>query len=951
MSSSEVTLESFLIPLKEINLATRDLISPETCIGNGGFGAVYKGKLSESWQNRTAAFKLLHPDRYKGKNDFHIEVEMISSFNHENIIPFIGYYHEDNMMIIASEYAINGSLDHHLQDRNKRRCLTWPQRLKICIGAAKGLEYLHSGLGEGRKIIHRNIKGATILLDGNFEAKVTVSKGPISQIRSIMTTLDVGSSCYMDPSYNESGILNEESDVYSLGVVLFEILSGMLAHDTRIIEDQKPQTLMNLVRIYYDDGLEKLIDPLIRNQIDDHSFRIFKEVACQCITFRSKDRPKMDNIIQRIEEALDVQIQGAPSTSATIQINQYHELERFLIPLKDINSATRDFSPETCIGVHGYGEVYKGQISEHKENRTVAFDRMYSSLGVHLFHTEVEMMSSFNHENIIAFVGYCDEDNEHIIVSEYVVNKSLEYYLKDPNEIRCITWAQRLKICLGVARGLKYLHSGLGEHNIVIHRDIKSANILLDENLDAKICGFVLSILVDRNKPQVYEPAAGTPFYLDPIYYESGIVKTELDIYSFGVVLFEMLTGILAYSNESSIGNEDQPETLINLVRRYYDEGMENLIDPNIKDQISIHSFQVFKAIAYRCISLDLKDRPTMNMIIKRIEEALDNQNPGPAYIVTTPRKECQNLENFLIPLKEIYLATQYFSVETQIGDGGFGVIYKGQLSEHRQKCIVAIKRLDQNGYQGRKEFLTELKLISSFHHKNIIRFIGYCDEDNEMVIVSEYASNGSLDNHLGDSNKRRCLTWAQRLKICLGAARGLNYLHSGLGEDNRVIHRDIKSANILLDENLEVKVCDFGLSKQGPRDQHPTHLYTKAAGTNFYLDPIYQESGILRKESDVYSFGVVLFEILSGMMAFNRKSLGNDKPQPLINLIRRYYNDRLEELIDPFIKDEIDRRCFQTFKELAYQCISYNSKERPTMETVIERIEDAIYFQGNSSN
>ncbi|CAI9262225.1 unnamed protein product [Lactuca saligna] len=912
MSTSEVTLEGFLIPLKEINLATRDLISPETHIGNGGFGAVYRGKLSESWQNCTAAFKLLHPDRYKGENDFHIEVEMISSFNHENIIPFIGYYHEDNMMIIASEYAINGSLDHHLQDRNKRRCLTWPQRLKICIGAAKGLEYLHSGLGEGRKIIHKNIKGATILLDGNFEAKITLSKGPISQIVRIMTTFDVGSSCYMDPNYNERGILNEESDVYSLGVVLFEILSGMLAHDTRIIEDQKPQTLMNLVRIYYDDGLEKLIDPLIRNQIDDRSFRIFKEVACQCITFRSKDRPKMDNIIQRIEEALDVQIQGAPSTSATIQINQYHELERFLIPLKDINSATKDFSPKTCIGVHGYGEVYKGQISEHKENRTIAFDRMYSSLGVHLFHTEVEMMSSFNHENIIAFVGYCDEDNEHIIVSEYVVNKSLEYYLKDPNEIRCITWAQRLKICLGVARGLKYLHSGLGEHNIVIHRDIKSANILLDENLDAKICGFVLSILVDRNKPQVYEPAAGTPFYLDPIYYESGIVKTELDIYSFGVVLFEMFD---------------------------WDLGLH------------IHSFQVFKAIAYRCISLNLKDRPTMNMIIKRIEEALDNQNPGPASIITTPRKECQNLENFLIPLKEIYLATQYFSVETQIGDGGFGVIYKGQLSEHRQKCIVAIKRLDQNGYQGRKEFLTELKLISSFHHKNIIRFIGYCDEGNEMVIVSEYASNGSLDHHLEDPNKRCCLTWAQRLQICLGAARGLNYLHSGLGEDNRVIHRDIKSANILLDENLEVKVCDFGLSKQGPRDPQPTHLYTKAAGTNFYLDLIYQESGILRKESDVYSFGVVLFEILSGMMAFNHRSLENDRPQPLINLIRRYYNDRLEELIDPFIKDEIDRRCFQTFKELAYQCISYNSKERPTMEAIIERIEDAIYFQGNSSN
>ncbi|KAI3690342.1 hypothetical protein L2E82_48336 [Cichorium intybus] len=405
---------------------------------------------------------------------------------------------------------------------------------------------------------------------------------------------------------------------------------------------------------------------------------------------------------------------------------------------------------------------------------------------------------------------------------------------------------------------------------------------------------------------------------------------------------------MLAY-NRRSIG-DGQPQTLINLVRSYYDKGLENLIDPHTKDQINIYSFQAFKEIAYRCISLNIKDRPTINRIIKRIEHALDIQNHGAASTITKPNQQCQNLESLLIPLKEIYLATQDFSAKNQIGDGGFGVVYKGQLSDQWQNITVAIKRLDPKGQQGRKEFLTELKLVSSFNHKNIIPFIGYCDEGNEMIIVSEYASNRSLDQHLQDSNKRFCLTWAQRLKICLGAARALNYLHSGLGENNRVIHRDIKSANILLDENLEARVCDFGLSKKGPRNQQHTQVYTKVAGTNYYLDPIYHESGILRKESDVYSFGVVLFEILSGMLAYHNKSLGDDNPQPLINLVRRYYNDRLDELIDPFIKYQIDRRCFHTFKELAYQCINYNSKERPTMETIIERIEDAIDFQKSTN-
>ncbi|XP_023736670.1 uncharacterized protein LOC111884591 [Lactuca sativa] len=304
------------------------------------------------------------------------------------------------------------------------------------------------------------------------------------------------------------------------------------------------------------------------------------------------------------------------------------------------------------------------------------------------------------------------------------------------------------------------------------------------------------------------------------------------------------------------------------------------------------------------------------------------------------------NLQNYLIPLEEISRATENFSQQRCIGSGGFGAVYRGQLSEHWKNLTVAIKRLGKDSHQGEHEFRNELEMISKFHHENIICFIGYCDEGEEMIIVYEYATNGSLDHHLQDPSKMLCITWIERLMICIGAARGLNYLHSGLGEHNRVIHRDVKSSNILLDDNLIAKVCDFGLSKLGPRNQPDTQLHTRVAGTQFYLDPTYHESRILRKESDVYSFGVVLFEILSGMLVYHDRSTGNNEWQFLMNSVRQYYKKEPHNIIDHHIRDQIDSISFDIFQEIAYECISFNLVERPTMDKVIDRIEEALTIQ-----
>ncbi|KAJ9558478.1 hypothetical protein OSB04_013092 [Centaurea solstitialis] len=617
-------------------------------------------------------------------------------------------------------------------------------------------------------------------------------------------------------------------------------------------------------------------------------------------------------------------------------------LEKFLIPLEEINRATKNFSPETQIGDGGFGMVYKGQLSESWENRMAAIKRLgqktYQEKDEFLH--ELKMISRFNHRNIIPFLGYCDEGDEMIIVFEYATNGSLDLHLEDPDKMGCMTWAQRLKICLGAATGLNYLHSGLGEDNRVIHRDVKSANILLDDDIEAKIGDFGLSRFGPRNQPntQLYTKVAGTHFYLDPIYNASDILRKESDVYSFGVVMFEMLSGMAAYQ-ESSFG-DDVPRYLINRVRlladRYSVDRLNELIDPKMKDHIDIPSSDIFIQTAYQCISLDVEKRPTMDRIIDRIKDALENQEQRDASTINIQSDQYQstmsssglNLENFLIPLAEIKRATKNFSSKTQIGAGGFGNVYRGQLSERWQNRMAAIKRLGQDSFQGAKEFRNELKLISTFHHQNIIGFIGYCVEDNEIIIVLEYAINGSLDHYLGRANKNRCLTWAQRLKICLGAASGLNYLHLGLEDDSKVIHVDPKSSNIFLDDNMEAKVCDFG--------------------TRYYIDPIYEENGILGQHSDVYTFGVVLFEMLSGMLAYDESNviLVDDEGPRLIKLVRQYYDDEPEKLIDPRIRNHIVIGSFDTFKEIAYQCISLKFTERPTMDAVVKRMKKALNIQ-----
>lgn len=299
-----------------------------------------------------------------------------------------------------------------------------------------------------------------------------------------------------------------------------------------------------------------------------------------------------------------------------------------------------------------------------------------------------------------------------------------------------------------------------------------------------------------------------------------------------------------------------------------------------------------------------------------------------------------EELKQLRVPFEDIQLGTKNFT--TIIGSGGYGRVYRGELWLSGKLTIVALKRLDSNiSGQGFKEFLTEIQLLSRHKHPNLISLLGFCEEGNEKVLIYEHAEHGSLDRYLSSVKSTTSLTWKQRIKICIDAARGVDYLHNHIAVDHRIIHRDIKSANILLGENWKAMIADFGLSKIGRANENDSYLITNASGTHGYCDPAYISTGILTKESDVYSFGVVLFEVLCGRLCFKNV---NNEHRFLPQLAQRYYKeDKLYLIIDSDIKNHMDSDSAKEFSKIAYQCLQDDRKQRPSMGLVLHKLEKAL--------
>ncbi|KAG7574196.1 Protein kinase domain [Arabidopsis suecica] len=310
-----------------------------------------------------------------------------------------------------------------------------------------------------------------------------------------------------------------------------------------------------------------------------------------------------------------------------------------------------------------------------------------------------------------------------------------------------------------------------------------------------------------------------------------------------------------------------------------------------------------------------------------------NNEKPGESLIFSSSKI------GYRYPLALIKEATDDFDDSLVIGVGGFGKVYKGVL---RDKTEIAVKRGAPQSRQGLAEFKTEIEMLTQFRHRHLVSLIGYCDENSEMIIVYEYMEKGTLKNHLYDSDDNPRLSWRQRLEICVGAARGLHYLHTG--STRAIIHRDVKSANILLDENFMAKVADFGLSKTGP-DLDQTHVSTAVKGSFGYLDPEYLTRQQLTEKSDVYSFGVVMLEVVCG-----RPVIDPSLPREKVNLIewamKLVKKGKLEDIIDPFLEGKVKLEEVKKYCEITEKCLSQNGIERPTMGDLLWNLEFMLQVQ-----
>ncbi|KAK7295517.1 hypothetical protein RJT34_18426 [Clitoria ternatea] len=535
--------------------------------------------------------------------------------------------------------------------------LSWQKRLEICIGAAHGLHYLHTGAK--RSIFHCDIKPQNILLDDNMIPKLShlgfSLLGPLykSKPKPIQVDKVIGTFVYMAPEYVKTSIFTDKCDVYSFGMVLLEVACTNYKRTVFDKMNKLGWPYLGLEDSIYlmDPGnfLERcsfhdLIDPILVRKIAPKCLEVFINITKRCLKREPDERPTMGEVEVELEQCLALQEEVASfllfgwtreakksktgtmllkclglsrsnhSSSSHPQRPYPTVIEELChqFSVSDVMKSTNNFDENKIIGEGGFGKVYKGCLQHNDgSDYTVALKRLHSSRSgqrCNEFKNEIELLCQLRHPNLVTLIGFYDHKNEKIIVYDYMSNGSLDRHLQGGG----LPWKKRLEICIGVARAVHYLHAGA--KRTIIHRDLKPSNILLDHNMDPKLTDFGLSLqgprYMSKPKPIQVDRITGTFDYMAMEYALYGIITDKSDVYSFGMVLLEVVCGR-------------------EYIRGLYGEQsrvVEENIDPSIKGNIAAECWQVFIDITQRCLELEPDERPTMGEVEVQLEHALSMQ-------------------------------------------------------------------------------------------------------------------------------------------------------------------------------------------------------------------------------------------------------------------------------------------------------------------------------------
>ncbi|KAJ9552205.1 hypothetical protein OSB04_016250 [Centaurea solstitialis] len=658
-----------------------------------------------------------------------------------------------------------------------------------------------------------------------------------------------------------------------------------------------------------------------------------------------------------------------------------------------IVSATQNFDEALILGQGGFGKVYKGMIKDYS-NTFVAIKRSnsMSNQGALQFRAEVEMLSRIRHCNLVSLIGYCNEGTEMALVYEYMPEGTLADHLHKPGV--ALSWLQLLKICIGAARGLDYLHTGTGTQHGIIHRDVKSSNILLDNNFAAKISDFGLAKIgpTNQTRTHVNTLVKGTFGYLDPHYVYTGELTRKTDVYSFGVLLLEVICGRPAVDRSL---DEDQ-WGLAPWAQERIKQGKRNhIIDSRLRGQISSSCLKGFVRIASQCLHNQPNQRPRMTEIVGRLEIVLSLQEREGSSIAergfmskfwsffqakvesTASEGESSNKEgaqvndalvtrgkakvdlghNDLSPLIQtsgregdfsdktgilksfsynvLKEATRNFRRDRLPGESSFGTVFKGWIDG----TAIAVRRIKQRHHDSDYNWLAEISDLSKLNHPNLVKLIGYCIEEDYIFLIYDFMYEDSLEYHLfeRDGNVDH-LSWKQRIKVALGAAKGLAYLHN---QEAKMIYSNIKPNSIFVDSDHNGKLSNFGLTEDVQGSGRDTFGTIEFAYFR-YAAPEYIATGQVTPRSKTYSFGLVLL---------SKKIVDHNRPaneRMLVDFARPYLtrNQGILQIIDPCIEGQCSSIVAMRFAMILNRCLSKIPGDRPTADEVVKALEELIDLQ-----
>ncbi|XP_063938958.1 probable LRR receptor-like serine/threonine-protein kinase At3g47570 isoform X3 [Daucus carota subsp. sativus] len=676
-------------------------------------------------------------------------------------------------------------------------------------------------------------------------------------------------------------------------------------------------------------------------------------------------------------------------------LNRPISVSPITLSYKQLHQATNGFSKTNLVSKGASGLVYKGKIGPQYNKRAVAI-KVFNEEATNCFITEIEALQNIHHRNIVKIMSICSTIVENrgfkAIVYNVTEHRSLEWWLHSKSmtshdKLQILNLSTRINIAIDVANALDYLHNS--SDNPLIHCNLTSSNIWLDTDMCAHVSNFGLAkYLTDigsDSQAQIRSGAVRTPGYKPPEYCLRSSMSTKGDVYSYGLILLEMLTG---KKTTDPMFNEGYK--LQNFVSSALSDGVKDIIDPvnlhELSRDAAAHaedSLSMLFNIGVKC-TLEMPQfrpdiRDTLSMLktvrinfkanhtteayartssLASVIMAQRNMKSLPLYGITkmAPNsRSMSTLSSVVVSYVDLHKATNGFSLTNLVGAGGYGSVYKGRFLlgnsglEDGTGTAVAIKVFNLQRRGAVKSFNTEYGTLKNIHHPNLVKTITTCTSvDKEggafRAILYEFMDHGSLEmwlhprykNYYNGPLQPHILSLHARIDIAVGVASALSYLHHQC--EHSIIHCDLKPGNILLDKNMVAHIADFGLAISLPKSPELNQLSSSAGmrGTLGYIPPEYGLGCKMTTKGDTYSFGILLLEMLTRMKPTHRMFR---KGLNLHNFVWMAFPNNIVDITDPLMKirsSANEGECLTRLFNIGLACSKISSKDRPDMHAVL---------------